>query len=235
MKKTVGIIGGMGTMATVDLFKKIAENTPAGSDQEHLHVIVDNNSEIPDRINHILRGGENPAPYIAQSGRNLISIGAKIIMMGCNTVHYFYEEVRQALGGLLEEQGVEFLHIIHETVEEISREVKKGESVYLLGTDVTYKYMLYKTPLEDKGIRLVCPSDELRALTMEMIYNCKNGVKVDDSENIERLLEHADSQDVKKIILGCTELPVIFAEKRDARLLDPTDILARATVRKALA
>ncbi len=233
MKKIVGIIGGMGTMATVDLFRKIVENTPAKSDQEHLHILIDNNSEIPDRIAHILKGEANPVEKITESARNLISIGAKIIMMGCNTVHYFYEQVKESLGTLLDEENVEFLHLINETVRYIEKEVSKSDSVYLLGTEVTYKFMLYKKPLEEKGMKFVCPSEELQRVTMEMIYNYKNGVNIDNTENIRKLQEHADLCGAKKIILGCTELPLIFAQSNDKRLLDPTDILAKATVQKA--
>ena len=90
--KSVGIIGGMGALATCDLFNKIISNTSASKDQEHIHVYIDNNTEIPDRTAAVLHGGESPVPQLVSSAIKLELIGADVLIMPCNTAHYFYDE-----------------------------------------------------------------------------------------------------------------------------------------------
>src|SRR5690554_1747344 len=91
--KSIGIIGGMGPLATCDLFGKIINNTNARIDQDHIHVYIDNNTEIPDRTAAILYGGKSPVAQLVRSAIKLESMGADALIMPCNTAHYFYDEV----------------------------------------------------------------------------------------------------------------------------------------------
>ena len=91
--KIIGIIGGMGPAATIDLYKKIVENTPAEKDQEHIHVIIDSYPQIEDRTEYILYGGKNPAPRLIESAKRLESAGADALIMPCNTAHYFAKDI----------------------------------------------------------------------------------------------------------------------------------------------
>ena len=92
-KKTIGILGGMGPAATADLFTKIINSTEAGCDQEHLHVIIDSNTNIPDRTEALIHGGADPTEQMTQSARRLAEAGAELIVMPCNTAHGFYDAV----------------------------------------------------------------------------------------------------------------------------------------------
>jgi len=96
-EKVIGIIGGMGPEATADLYLKIIHNTPAAIDQQHMHVLIDGNTKIPDRTIAIMQGGEDPAPYIAASARNLFRAGADYLAISCNTAHYYYDAVQAAV------------------------------------------------------------------------------------------------------------------------------------------
>ena len=89
MKKSIGILGGMGPMATADLFQKIVALTGANGDNEHIRVYIDSNASIPDRTAAILDGGEDPLPAMTDSLRKLEACGADCIIMPCNTAHYF--------------------------------------------------------------------------------------------------------------------------------------------------
>ena len=82
--KKLGILGGMGPLATCDLFKKVVENTRAGCDNDHIHIIIDNNSAIPDRTAAILKGGADPLPKMRESLQRLTDAGAEVVIMGCN-------------------------------------------------------------------------------------------------------------------------------------------------------
>ena len=89
MKKTIGILGGMGPLATADLFTKIVSMTKAGCDNDHIRIFIDNNAQIPDRTTAILKGGADPLPEMESALRNLEKCGASCIIMPCNTAHYF--------------------------------------------------------------------------------------------------------------------------------------------------
>ena len=86
-KRAIGIIGGMGPMATLDLFGKILAHTDAKSDAEHIRVYIDCHTGIPDRTRAILHGGESPVSYIAESACKLAEIGAELLLIPCNTSH----------------------------------------------------------------------------------------------------------------------------------------------------
>ena len=96
-RKVIGIIGGMGPMATADLFTKIIENTVAATDQEHLHVLIDNNTDIPDRTACILQGSDAPLAPMVESARRLVEQGADLLIIPCNTAHYFHHGVQAAV------------------------------------------------------------------------------------------------------------------------------------------
>ena len=88
--KTIGIIGGMGPLATADLFRKIVLNTKASTDQEHIKILIDNNTDIPDRTEAIINDGKNPVPQLTRSAVVLWALGAQILVMPCNTAQYFH-------------------------------------------------------------------------------------------------------------------------------------------------
>ena len=108
--KTVGILGGMGPEATIDLFARIVKHTHAKKDDDHLRIIIDNNPKMPSRQDAILKGGESPVPAMRETARNLERAGADFIIIGANTPHYFYDEIKDAV-------RIPFLHIIEEAVK----------------------------------------------------------------------------------------------------------------------
>ena len=103
--KTVGILGGMGPEATIDLFARIVKHTHAKKDDDHLRIIIDNNPKMPSRQDAILKSGEFPVTAMRETARNLERAGADFIIIGANTPHYFYDEIKDAV-------RIPFLHII---------------------------------------------------------------------------------------------------------------------------
>ena len=114
MKKTIGILGGMGPLATADLFRKIVLMTKAGCDNEHLRIYIDNNANIPDRTGAILQGGKDPVEEMSSALRNLEQCGADCIIMPCNTAHYF-------LPRLQEQTSVPFISMLAETAKSCAK------------------------------------------------------------------------------------------------------------------
>ena len=109
-KKIIGIIGGMGPLATADLFEKIIVHTKAACDQDHLRVIIDSNTNIPDRTAAILHGGADPVPELTASARGLERMGAELLVMPCNTAHNFYDAVQGAV-------SIPVLHMVRLTAQ----------------------------------------------------------------------------------------------------------------------
>ncbi|MBP2628998.1 MAG: aspartate racemase [Firmicutes bacterium] len=224
MKKSIGIIGGMGSLATCDLFKKIINMTDAKSDQEHIHICIDCNTNIPDRTKAILGGGENPIPEMVRSGVRLQSMGADVLVMPCNTAHYFYDKITPFF-------DIPLLNMLKETVLEIKK--RNIRRIGLLATDGTIESRVYHTALEGAGIDLVIPPPLKQMSVMDVIYN---GIKASNRNiNLDEFYGTVDElfeKGAEILVLGCTELPVAFEQFHiDRPALDPTSVLAAAAIR----
>jgi len=224
MQKSIGIIGGMGSLATCDLFKKIIDMTDAKSDQEYIHICIDCNTNIPDRTKAILEGGDNPIPEMVRSGVRLQSMGADVLVMPCNTAHYFYDKITPFF-------DIPLLNMLKETALEIkNRKIKK---IGLLATDGTIESRVYHRALTASGIDLVIPSPMQQKSVMDVIYN---GIKASNS-NIDlnefyRTIDALFEKGAEMLVLGCTELPVAFELFHiDRPSIDPTSVLATAAIR----
>lgn len=225
--KSIGIIGGMGPLATYDLFGKIIKNTDAKKDQDHVHIYIDNNTEIPDRTSAILGKGESPVPQLVRSAIKLESLGADALVMPCNTAHYFYEDI------------VKYIHIpmIH-MPKETAVEVKKSEyrKVGILATEGTYKSGIYQKAFDEEAVEYIVPSAEEQKVIMSVIYD---GIKSSnyniDLEGFYSLLDSMLNQGAEAFVLACTELPLAFEVFNiDYPNIDPTDILAKKAVKFAM-
>lgn len=225
-KKTIGIIGGMGPLATADLFEKIVRHTRAASDQEHLHVLIDSNTNIPDRTAALLHGGADPLPELAGSARRLEEMGAQVLMMPCNTAHNYYDGVAAAV-------SVPVLHMVRLTAGALAeRGVKRAG---LLATDGTVQTGIYQRSFAGTGVELLTPDEAGQRAVMEMIYSgVKAGNMAFDAGPARAAMERLLSAGAETLILGCTELPL--AEELyhiDLPAVDPTLELALAAIRFA--
>ena len=226
MKKTLGVIGGMGPAATCDLMEKIISLTKAASDQEHIHVIADVNTAIPDRTAAILSGGPDPVPELTKSAKRLAATGADILLMPCNTAHYFYDAVAAAV-------SVPLLHMPRQTAAALKAAGVKRAGV--LATDGTVRAGVYETALREAGVEPAYPSPAMQAEVMRLIYDGVKGRKVPlEDIPVEDILRDLRDQGAERVVLACTELPIAFAELGlMAGCLDATRALAFAAVRAA--
>jgi aspartate racemase len=136
--KTVGVIGGLGPVATLDFFDRILKRTQAVSEQDHLRLIIDNNTKIPDRNINARIGGPSPGPALAACAQGLQQAGAEFIVMACNTAHAWEAEIRAAI-------SVPFLSIIDETVRVVAD--LRPEAVGVLAGDACVAAGLYQNAL----------------------------------------------------------------------------------------
>lgn len=221
--KTIGIIGGMGPLATCDFFEKIVRMTEAARDCEHIPILIDCNPRIPDRVDAILHGGTDPVPEIVKSGKKLIAAGAEILLMGCNTAHCFYTRIDREL-------SVPLIHMPRETALGAARRGLK--KVGLMATDGTVASGIYASELEKAGVELAVPDAAGQRAVMEMIFDgIKAGSADIDPAGFRAVVEQLMGKGAEAIILGCTELPVATRMYNiDAPWLDPAVFAAEAAI-----
>ena len=225
-KKSVGILGGMGALATVDLFEKIVLLTDAASDAEHIRVYIDNNTAVPDRTAAILHGGADPMPAMTDSLRKLEACGADCLIIGCNTAHYYLPQL-QAL------TEVPFLNMLDISAK-ACRERFPGGTAAVLATTGTLSTGLYQAVLAAAEVPCLVPDEAEQAALMRVIYD---GVKAGAApetyrQELEDVLTALTARGADYFILGCTELPPAFRLLGlDAPVIDPTEELAKAAIR----
>jgi aspartate racemase len=221
--KTVGVIGGLGPAATLDFFERILKRTKAVRDQNHLRLIIDNNTKIPDRNAASAGKGALPGPAIAATAKRLQEAGAEFIVMACNTAHEHEAAIKAAI-------SVPFINMIDETVKVVAelRPVKAG----VLAGDACLAAQLYQKALKSAGIEPVLLGAESQKTMMELIYRIKAG---DTGETVRRsmatLARKLEAQGAEVVIAGCTEVPIVMtADDIDGELISSTDVLVERTI-----
>jgi len=226
--KTLGILGGMGPEATHFFYKKIVQKTPATYDQQHIPTFIYSNTQIPDRGPCILNNDmDTVVPELQRSAKIIEAAGADVIMMPCNTVHYFIDYIRAAV-------NIPVWNMIEETTLWISQKTSL-KSIGLLGTTGTAKSMMYHKALETYGINLLAPNNKHQDLVMQAIHAVKAGDSSDAiSNSLTPVIETLSNEGAKAFILGCTEIPLLFESSHSYILIDPMDVMADKAVQFAL-
>lgn len=222
--KTIGILGGMGPLATADLFKKIVTLTEAERDNDHIGIIVENNTKIPDRTDYIINNGDDPTKYMIKSAIRLEMMGVDVIVMPCNTAHYFYDEIVKYI-------DIPLINMIVETAKYTKQLYPDIKKIGLLATTGTCTSRIYDKVFDEYNIELVKPRENHQKHVTELIYDIKKG-KIDiDLTNFYSALKELKKQEAQVFILGCTELPVAFQMFNiDEKYIDPTKILACSAI-----
>ena len=225
MKKTIGILGGMGPMATADLLRKITAATKADCDNEHIRVYIDSNAAIPDRTSAILHGGPDPVPEMRSALRNLEKCGADCILLACNTAHYFLPRLQaETETPILDMPGI--------TAKRCAS-LYPGKKAAILATTGTLDVGLYDRALEREGVPFLLPDEAERTEIMRFIYEVVKASKPipPEEEAWSRLLRGLRGRGADYFILACTELPILANTLHDpGPFVDPTEELAREAV-----
>lgn len=232
MRQTIGILGGMGPEATVHMFNLIVKYTKAGTDQDHIPIIVFNNPKIPDRTTAILHGGPSPLPALVEGAKLLEKAGAGLIVMPCHTAHYFYNEIIPHI-------HIPFLHLQRETLRFAEQEPGNVKRFGLIATTGTIKTGLFQAAFNEskKGLEIITPGSGDQEIMMAAMYGekgIKRGFKEEPRELLLKVIAHLKEQEVEAIIAGCTETSLVLRET-ELRLpvIDPLTITAKAAILKA--
>ena len=242
-KSIIGVIGGMGPHAGVDVVRKIIDETIASRDQEHLPVaLLSFSDRIPDRSAYLLDKGENPAPAIIETVRALIRSGATALGIPCNTAHAepIFRAVRDELAA--DNNSPRLLHIIEETIRFLHEEHPQFERIGVVSTYATFRMGLYEYPIEKAGLTAVLPDEDIQAnLVHRSIFLPPHGIKAQSDpispiarEALIFVIDHLRQKNADCVILACTELPLAVRERSidGMPIIDPNRILARALIRE---
>lgn len=222
--KRVGIIGGMGPLATIDLYEKIVKLADAKCDQDNIPLVIDNNTIIPDRPSYILDHTKpNPLPGLIQSANRLKNAGCEAICLACNTAHYFVDDI-------IKQTGVKVLDMPKITVNSILKDAKNVKNICVLATNVTISTGIYEKELNQNGLNSVKLSNQIQEKLMSCIYDGVKAGKVAKYTNIFE--EIVNSLEADLFLAACTELPIFLPLiKTDKKFMDPTLELAKEIIK----
>ena len=223
--KVLGILGGMGPLPTIKLFEMLVSMTDANNDQEHIHIIIDNNTKVPDRTSFLLDSNkENPVTSLIGSAKRLEKAGADLLVMPCNTAHYYYNEIQEAI-------DIPFLNMIEETAIWIRKNHPELKKVGLLATDGTIRAGIYDGIFAEYGIDIIKPSEEKQKYIYELIYNMKENKEQKDLDGIYRAMGEMEEEGVQSFIAGCTEVSVALDTfKIKGVFIDPMKVVAERSI-----
>ena len=222
-KEILGVIGGLGPIATAHFMELVINMTRAENDQENVEMIIYNFPSIPDRTDYILgKSDQSPLPEMLRIGQVLSSQGVSLIAIPCVTAHYFYREIAQGIDAPVVNGIAETIALLN------AKGVKK---VGIMATDGTISTGLLSRELEMAGIEAVIPSEERQRDVMHLIYKNVKAGKRAEMERFRRVQQELTAGGAQVILLGCTELSLI---KRDEQIgpgfLDIMEVLAQQSV-----
>ncbi len=223
-RRTIGILGGMGPLATAEFYRRIVLRTPARSDQEHLHVILDADPTIPDRTAALLGRGLDPTPALIAAARRLEAAGADFLVVPCNTAHAFLPAVQAAI-------TVPILDMIAEVAAAIAQRYPPATRIGLLATEGTIATGLYDRALSRYHFQLVVPDEAVQRLVNQAIERVKQGLlDRQTAALVSTAVGRLAREGVAAIVIGCTELSLLPEWQADLPFVDATTILADAAV-----
>ena len=241
----IGIVGGVGPYAGLDLARKILNETKAKRDQDHLSIaLLSFPEEIEDRTSFLSHQTNiNPAYAIFSIIRKLEKLGAKVVGIPCNTAHappifdLIVENLEKA------NSDVKLVHMIVEVARFIKKKHRRIQNVGVLSTTGTYKTKVYPNILEGEGFTVILPDEDVQEnIVHRSIYDPINGIKAQSDPvsefakgKLRESIDHLQKKGAEAIILGCTEISMAVQDRiiRKNIIIDPSLILARALIREA--
>ena len=222
----IGVLGGLGPLATADFLKLIVRMTPATCDQDHFRSLVFCNPRVHDRSRAILGQGPSPLPQLLRGVALLERNGVDVIAIPCNTSYYWLGELRTAT-------SIPFLSILEAVRGELQRWGVSG-AIGLMATSGTVKSGIYQRHLAATGFETIEPSDEEQAGLVDASIRAVKSGRIEEATQLARsAVARLESHGARAIVLGCTELPIVVPEASTASgspIVNSTAALAAACV-----
>lgn len=200
----LGVLGGMGPLATLDFQRRLLDATPAQSDQQQIPSVVWNVPQIVDRQKALAGTGPSPLPQLLHGIEKLNQAGASHIAIPCNTAHHWYAALSEA-------SEVPILHIVDATLDALSQSAQKPRRVGVIATQGTLEAGWYQQRLAQQDIEVVVPTEE--ELTQWFVPGCyavKRGALKEGGKWLSLQANALFARGAQKLVLACTEVPVAF-------------------------
>lgn len=223
--ENLGIIGGLGPMATAYFMQLLTQMSDARFDQEHMEIYMISKPSIPDRTSYILgKSRQSPLPEMVGVGKQLKQMGADILAIPCVTAHFFHDELQ-------DEVGLPVINAIEETAFWLrNRGIK---NVGILATEGTIKSQIFQRVLESYKVNSIIPDRGMQEIITNIIYHKIKAGNTVDIEEFEYVSTKLNKKGAQVIILACTELSLI---KKDLPIgidyLDVMEVLAAKAVQQ---
>jgi aspartate racemase len=223
----IGVLGGMGPLATVDFFNKVLAATPAKGDADHVPLLIQSDPRIAPRPAAILSGARSPLPDLLAGRDRLIAAGATALAMPCNTAHYWYAD-------LVKGCSVPFISIVDSSCAELAGLSRAGQPIGIIATRATLVAKIFDAPLKSAGYTVLLPDEDLMdALVLPGIELVKEGQAIQGGKLIEQAVQALMLRGAGAVVLACTETPLALDAVQSplrAQCVDTTAALARACV-----
>jgi aspartate racemase len=221
-RRLIGVLGGMGPLATVDFMQKVIEATPAACDQDHVPMLVRSIPQVPDRVEAIFEGHDEPFPHLLEGIRALQTSGVELIVMPCNTAHAWYDRLAASV-------DIPFMHIA-DAVARCLTGLDPGP-IALMATAATVRVGFYQRYLSAAGRDVILPCGETQQKITEAIHGVKIGDLIGAQVNADEAADTLIDRGARRMLLACTELPLAFrGSPHKNKCLDATMCLAEAVV-----
>lgn len=224
----IGVIGGIGPLATADFFRKVIEETPATRDEDHVPLVIISDPRVPSRPAAILAGGESPLPVLRLIRDRLLAAPVQAIAMPCITAHYWHEE-------LARDCPVPFLSIVDAGCAATHAQVSAGAPVAVIGTRATLATRMFDRRLVMLGHEAMPPTEpELTDAVLPAIELVKAGKLDQAGARLRPAIAALLDRGAAAVVLACTETPIAMEHVEPSlrdRCVDPTRALARACVK----
>jgi aspartate racemase len=225
-QRVLGVLGGMGPLASAQFMVRLTLLTPAARDQDHIPTVLWSDPRVPDRTIGTLSGGDNPLPWLLHGIEGLKRAGCGAIAIPCNTAHGWYDAMRDAA-------GIPILHIVDATAAELRRMGIDSGTIGVMGTQATLAMRLYQDRLGTLGWDCIVPSqDEMDRLVSPAIALVKANRVADAYQPLAAVVRNLGERGASSVVLGCTEIPlgIQAGPGPDLAVVDTIDALARAAI-----
>ena len=226
--RVLGVLGGMGPLASGQFMLRLTLLTPATRDQEHIPAVLWSDPRVPDRTRGKLAGGDDPLPWLLRGIAGLKQAGCGAIAIPCNTAHGWYQEMADAA-------GVPILHIVDAAATDLRRMGIAPGKIGLMGTAATLAMRLYQERLSGQGWDCITPDDaQMERLVTPSIALVKANRVAEAYQPLAEAANALAARGASAVVLGCTEIPLGIqagpAEGLHAPMVDTIDALARAAI-----
>jgi aspartate racemase len=225
--KKLGVLGGMGPAASAEFITRLIQQTPVNRDQDHIPFVLWNEPRIPDRSTSMRNGNDDPLPYLIDGIQALKYTGCDLIVIPCNTAHFWYHELIKL--------EVPIIHIV-DSVADALREVNvTNTTIGVMGTQATVEFGLYQYKLNRLGWDSIVPTkEEMDTLVQPAIDLIKSG-KVEQAYLIlMTVVKSLIARGAKAVVLGCTEIPLAIkeVEENGIPIVNSIDSLVKIVIKE---